>query len=92
MTTKDMNKKDMSTNAINALCALMNKNISRDTTDIDNRIHDLKEKIMEERSYSHTVYCGMGTEYDTLEEERALILEGFFAVENGEIVWGTPWD
>ena len=87
-----MNKKDMSSNAINALCALMNKNISRDTAAIDQIMADLEAKIMEERSYSDTVYCGMGTEYDTLQEGRALILEGFFAVENGEIVWGTPGD
>ena len=78
-------------NSLNALCALMNKNISRDTSAIDAEILDLESKIEYERSYSNTVYCGMGGEWDALREERAWVLEGFYTIENDEIIWDAPW-
>lgn len=81
----------MTDNAINALCALMNKNISRDTSAVDLLILALEANIEEERSYSNTVYCGMGGEWDALMEERAWILEGFYVIEDDEIVLSAPW-
>ena len=80
-----------SLNALNALCALMNKNISRDTTAIDLLILDLEADIEHDRSFSDTIYCGWGSEHDALTQERAWILEGFYTIEDNQIVWDAPW-
>ena len=89
--TRKIGIKKMKTEvSISALCALMNNNIDRNVNVIDLKLKALEAAINVERSESAAIYCGMGGEWDALMEERSWILEGFYAIEDGEIVWDAP--
>jgi len=56
---------------------------------IDVEIKNLEEDILEERRYSSTIYCGWGTEHDTLLAEWKEIKYGYYAWDEvkEEIIW-----